>query len=100
VTWSQRESAWGVVFSIRLIQSQADCNLCECRICHGEMQLRKQHGLRENIDQLLDRSFTSSRDERKVGKIRLRPPGGPLSVLARTAKEVLMTLSLALALSR
>ena len=61
--------------------------------------MRKQHRLRENIDLLLGRSFTSGRDERKVEKIRLRPHGCPLSVLARTAKEALVT-SLALALSR
>jgi hypothetical protein len=61
--------------------------------------LRKQHRLRENIDLLLGRSFTSGRDERKVEKIRLRPPGCPLSVLARTVKEALVTLSLALCLA-
>jgi len=99
VTGCERDSEWSFVYSIRLIQSQADCNLCECPICHGEMQLRKQHRLRESIDLLLGRSFTSGRDERKVEKIRLRPPGCPLSVLARTAKEALVTLFLALALS-
>jgi len=62
--------------------------------------LLKQQRLRENIDLLLGRSFTSSRDERKVEKIRLRAPGCPLSALARTAKEALVTLCLALALSR
>jgi hypothetical protein len=100
VTGSQRDSAWSFIYSIRLIQSQADCNLFECRICHGEMQLRKQRHLRENIDLLLGRSFTSGGQERKVGKIRLRPPGCLLSVLARTPKEALVTLSLALAVPR
>lgn len=41
VTGSQTDSAWGFIYSIRLIQSQADGNLFESRIRHGEMQLWK-----------------------------------------------------------